>query len=78
MPVHTLLALVDFNACRLIVSAHFLIKIFTGGKGMGSGLIRNYSEKRQKQTVGAKQCQPLSEPNFRLVLSLHLLAQNLD
>jgi hypothetical protein len=76
--VHTLLALVIFNACRRIVSAHFSIQILTAGKGMGSGLIRNYPEKRQKQTVGAKQCQLLSEPDFRWVLSLHLQTQNLD
>jgi alpha-beta hydrolase superfamily lysophospholipase len=76
--VHTLLALVNFNACSLIVSAHFSIQIFTCGKGMGSGLISNYSEKRQKQTVDAKLCQPLLKLDFRWVLSLHLQAQNLD
>jgi hypothetical protein len=76
--VHTLLALLIFNACRRIVSSHFSIQIFTDGKGMGSGLIGHYSEKRQKQTVAAKQCQLLSEPDFRWVLSLHLQAQNLD
>jgi len=76
--VHTLLALVLFNACRLIVSAHFSIRIFTGGKGMGSSLIRNYSEKRQKQTVDAKQCQLLFKLDFRWVLSLHLQTQKPD
>jgi len=76
--VHTLLALVNFNACSLIVSGHFEIKIFTDGKGMGRGLIVNYSEKRQKQTVDDKQCQPFLKPDFRWVLSLHLQAQNLD
>ncbi|HBL77050.1 MAG: hypothetical protein A2W90_19235 [Bacteroidetes bacterium GWF2_42_66] len=62
--MHTLLTLANFNACGLIVSAHFLIQIFTAGKGMGRSLIGNHSEKRQKQTVGDKQCQRLSEPDF--------------
>jgi hypothetical protein len=63
--VHTLLALANFNAYRRIVSVHFSIQIFTDGKGMGSGLIGDYPEKRQKQTVGAKQCQPLLKLDFR-------------
>ncbi|OFX52385.1 MAG: hypothetical protein A2066_21540 [Bacteroidetes bacterium GWB2_41_8] len=44
---------------------------------MGSSLTGNYSGKRQKQTVGDKQCQSLSEPDFRWVLSLHLLYKTL-
>jgi hypothetical protein len=35
----------------------FSVKIFTDGKGIGSVSIRNYLEKRQKQTVKAKQFQ---------------------
>jgi len=76
--VHTLLALVNFNAYRRIGSTHFSIQIFTAGKGIGSGLICNYPEDRQKQTVEAKQCQPIFKLDFRWVLSLHLQAQNLD
>jgi len=70
--MHTLLALVIFNACRSIIQGYFSVQIFTEDKGTGSVLIRNYPERRQKQTVKAKQFQPLLKPNFRWFLSVHL------
>jgi hypothetical protein len=78
--VHTAFSVADF--LMLVVAsfqlAHFSIQILTAGKGIGSVLIGDYSEKRQKQTVDAKQCQPIFNLDFRWVLSLHLQAQNLD
>jgi hypothetical protein len=43
----------------------FSVKISTEGKGIGSVLIHNYLEKRQKQTVKAKQFQPFLKPDIR-------------
>tara|TARA_R110002050_G_scaffold94591_1_gene196753 strand:- start:378 stop:569 length:192 start_codon:yes stop_codon:yes gene_type:complete len=63
--MHTLSALVFFNACRPIIQGHFSTLFSTGGKGIGSVLIHYYLEKRQKQTVKAKQFQPLLKPGFR-------------
>jgi len=66
------LALVIFNACRPIIQGHFSVHFFTKDKGIVSVLIRNYLEKRQKQTFKAKQFQPLFKPDFRWFLFLLL------